>query len=112
MTTQHYGSRVVSPEFFLELRGDTLQSYLPYLGQAYQAPMSTTWQGLNFEEPVIGLTESHPKSNLTVFEMAVRTKEDQYYYTIEVYDNGRAYVSVRFQHRDPISFDGACDLTP
>lgn len=110
MLTQRYGSRNVTPDFFIELRGDTLQSYLPYMGQAHQAPMSTTPQGLNFEEPILGLRESHPKSNLTRFEITVRTREDQYFYDIEVYDNGRAFIHVRSQHRDPISFDGDCML--
>ena len=36
MSTLRYGSRTVTPDFYLELRGDTLQSYLPYLGQAHQ----------------------------------------------------------------------------
>ena len=36
MSTLRYGSRTVTPDFYLELRGDTQQSYLPYLGQARQ----------------------------------------------------------------------------
>jgi len=32
MNTMRYGSRIVTPDFYLELRGDTLHSYLPYLG--------------------------------------------------------------------------------
>ena len=35
MGTLRYGSRMVTPDFFLQLRGDTLCSYLPFLGQAY-----------------------------------------------------------------------------
>ena len=32
MNTLRYGSRAVTSDFYLELRGDTLRSYLPYLG--------------------------------------------------------------------------------
>ena len=39
MNTLRYGVKTVTPDFFLELRGDTLQSYLPYMGQAHTAPM-------------------------------------------------------------------------
>ena len=108
MDTQRYGTRHVTPDFFLKLRGDTLQSYLPYLGQAYQAPMMSPSQGLNFEEPYSNYVERHPKSDLSVLELSVRTREDLYHYVIEVYTSGRAFIYVRSQHRDPISFSGEC----
>ena len=106
MNTMRYGSRVVTPDFFLELRGDTLRSYLPYLGQAHQAPMMSPSQGLNFETRMLHVTESHPKAQLTRFEIDVKTKEDIYVYVVEVYDTGKSYIHVRSQNRDPISFDG------
>lgn len=106
MSTLRYGSKVVTPDFFLELRGDTLRSYLPYLGQAYQAPMGSPAQGLNFDAPMLGLRESHPKAHLSRLEIDVRSKEDLYLYVVELYDTGKADIYVRSQHRDPISFDG------
>ena len=39
MNAMRYGARTVTPDFFLELRGDTLRSYLPYLGQVHRAPV-------------------------------------------------------------------------
>ena len=106
MNAMRYGSRMVTPDFFLELRGDTLRSYLPYLGQAHQAPMMSPSIGLNFDAPILQYVESQPKKNLTRLELAVRTQEDSYLYTIEVFDTGEADIRVRSQHRDPISFDG------
>ena len=106
MNTMRYGSRVVTPDFFLELRGDTLRSYLPYLGQAYQAPMASPPKGLNFETRMRAVKESHPKAHLTRMEIDVKTNEDTYWYVVEVYDTGKAYIHVRSQNRDPISFDG------
>ena len=106
MNTMRYGTRTVSPDFFLELRGDTLHSYLPYLGQAHQAPMLTPSQGLNFETTVQALRESRPKSHLTRIEMDVRTIEDFYQYVVELFDTGKTCIHVTSMHRDPISFDG------
>ena len=106
MNSMRYGSRMVTPDFFLELRGDTLRSYLPYLGQAHQAPMMSPSIGLNFDAPILQYAESQPKKNLTRLEMAVRTQEDSYLYTIEVFDTGEADIRVRSQNRDPISFEG------
>ena len=40
----------------------------------------------------------------------MRTKEDFYHYLLEIYDNGTAYIRVRGQNRDSISFDGDCDV--
>ena len=110
MNTMRYGSRTVTPDFYLELRGDTLRSYLPYLGQVQVSTMSPSI-GLNFEEPVLNYKESKPKSNkYTQIDIDVKTKEDSYHYVIEIYSNGQAYIRVRSMYRDPISFDGTLEV--
>ena len=107
MNTMRYGSRMVTPDFYLELRGDTLHSYLPYLGQARVSPTLSPSIGLNFEAPVLTYKESKPKSNkYTQIDIDVRTKEDTYHYVVELYDSGEAYIRVRSLNRDPIGFDG------
>ena len=108
MNTLRYGSRSVTPDFYLELRGDTLRSYLPYLGDAHMPTMSPSI-GLNFEEPVLSYKESRPKK-YTQIDIDVRTREDSYHYVIEMYDNGQAYIRVRSMNRDPISFDGTLEI--
>ena len=110
MNTMRYGSRAVTPDFYLELKGDTVRSYLPYFGQAYQSSMMLPSQGLNFETKAIGMKVSQPKKDLSRIEIDMRTDEDTYYYVVELYDSGQAYIHVRSQHRDPISFDG--DFVP
>ena len=112
MNTMRYGSRTVTPDFYLELRGDTLHSYLPYLGQARVSPMLSPSIGLNFEARVLSYKESKPKSNkYTQLDIDVRTKEDTYHYVVEVYDSGEAFIRVRSLNRDPISFDGTIVTT-
>ncbi len=108
MNTLRYGSRSVTSDFYLELRGDTLRSYLPYLGDAHMPTMSPSI-GLNFEEPVLTYKESKPKK-FTQIDIDVRTREDSYHYVIEMYDNGQAYIRVRSMNRDPISFDGTLEI--
>ena len=106
MNTMRYGSRTVTPDFYLELKGDTVRSYLPYFGHAYQSSMMSPSQGLNFETKVKSISLTQPKKNLSRIEIDMRTDEDTYYYVVELYDSGQAYIHVRSQHRDPISFDG------
>ena len=103
MNTQRYGSRTVTSDFYLELRGDTLRSYLPYLGQVHMPTMSPSI-GLNFEEPVLSYKEGKQ------IDIRVRTREDSYHYVIEINDNGQAYIRVRSMKRDPISFDGTLEI--
>lgn len=110
MNTLRYGSRMVTSDFYLELRGDTLRSYLPYLGDVQMPTMSPSI-GLNFEEPVLSYKESKPKSNkYTQIDIDVRTREDSYHYVIEIYDNGQTYIRVRSMNRDHISFDGTLEI--
>ena len=107
MNTMRYGSRVVTPDFYLELRGDTLHSYLPYMGQARVSPTLSPSIGLNFEEPVLKYKESMPKSKkYTQIDIDVKTREDSHHYVIEVKDSGEATIRVRSMNSDPISFDG------
>jgi hypothetical protein len=107
MHTLRYGSRTMSPDFYLELRGDVLHSYLPYLGQAQVSPTLSPSIGLNFEEPVLSYKTSKPKSKkYTQIDIDVKTKEDKYHYVIQLYDSGEATIRVRSLNRDAISFDG------
>ena len=112
MNTMRYGSRTVTTDFFLELRGDTLRSYLPYLGQAQASPSLSPSVGLNFEEPVRQYKESRPKGKYTQIDIDVKTREDSYHYVIELYDSGSASIRVRSLNRDPISFDGTIEFEP
>ena len=109
MNSMRYGSRMVTPDFFLELRGDTLRSYLPYLGQVHQAYFPSPSVGLNFQAPVLQFSESRPKANLSRLTLEVKNQEDLYRYILELYDNGEASIRVNSQNRDPISFDGTLD---
>ncbi len=106
MSSMRYGSHTVTPDFFLEMRGDTLRSYMPYLGQSYQAPMYSQSGGLDFEKRMQNYDETHPKTDLTKMEMDVKTEDDTYHFVIEVFDTGKTYINVRSRHRDPISYDG------
>lgn len=106
MNTMRYGSRIVTPDFFLELRGDTLRSYLPYLGVSHQAPLASPSEGLNFETVMKSCQQSNPKNDLARLDIEAKTQEDQFVYHIDIFYTGRAVINVRSQHRDPISFDG------
>ena len=94
MQTQRYGNHRVTSDFCLKLRGDTLESYLPFFGQAYSLPYGSPSQGLNFTSPIYGFRQSTTNNGATC------------YYRVDIYPNGKAYIFVRPQERDFVSFDG------
>ena len=109
MNPVRYASRTLSYGFYLEIKGDKLVSCLPYMGQVYQTATFSS-ENLNFEAPIISYHETRPKKGLTRIELAVRTKEDIYHYQLDINDSGTAYIRVRGQSRDSISFDGDCEV--
>ena len=109
MSTLRYGTRTVTPDFFLEFRGDTLISCLPYMGQSHGAALTSyPAQGLNFETRIKNYKRSRPKPHMKRIELDAKNQEDTYHYIIEVYDTGAATIRVRSQYKDPVSFDGEC----
>ena len=111
MHTMRYGSKMVSSDFSLELRNDTLISYLPYLGQAQRAPMMSPSQGLNFVAPVLHYRQQKKKEHQYEIEIDVRTQEDTYKYWIELFDTGEASIRVNANNRDPIDFGGSMSVS-
>ena len=76
----------------LEVKNDSLFSYLPYMGRAY-APIKNYRDGLW-------------QKNLRKIDFDATNEEDTYHYTIDVYENGNATINVVARERDPITFSG------
>ena len=98
-------SRHVSFGYSVEVRNDTLVSYLPYFGRAYNVPYGGG-KGLNFTAPIASYQEFLKRNGLRHIEIGVTNDEDTYLYTIEVFDNGNASVDVHARQRERISFSG------
>ena len=103
------GMKHLNDSYNIRLSGDTLYSYLPYFGRAYTVPYGGG-KGLHFQAPLQDYVVSHPKRDLTVIQLLVTNDEDQYHYMIELYDNGRANLTVRATEREQISFSGEMKL--
>ena len=99
------GSKNVSSNYSVEVRNDSLFSYLPYFGRAYQVPYGGG-KGLNFTERIGSYHESQGKHGQRHIEIDVRNDEDTYLYTIDVYDNGNSDIEVQPRQRERISYSG------
>ena len=98
-------SRHVSFGYSVEVRNDTLISYLPYFGRAYNVPYGGG-KGLNFTAPIGSYQEFMKRNGQRHIEIGVSNEEDTYFYTIEVFDNGNSTVDVRARQRERISYSG------
>ena len=107
MQTLRYGTHPATSDFYLELIGDSLVSYLPFVGRAYGATAyGSPSQGLNFNSSITNFQQTPLKEDGVRMEMEVVSKEDHFFYRIDVYPNGKAYIYVRPQSRDAMNFDG------
>ena len=96
--------------YSLEVRNDSVFSYLPYYGRGYNVPYGGG-EGLNFEAKVEDYKQSIGKKGNYEIEFSARTREDFYTFHIDVYDNGSSSIHVNMQRRQSIDFLGDLVLT-
>ena len=102
-------NRHLSFGYEIRVSGDTLYSYLPYFGAAYNVPYGGG-KGLNWEAPLTGYEVSEGRKGATIVEMTAYNGEDYFLYSLELMPDGSAYLNVRSRDREPISFSGDLDL--
>ena len=102
-------SRHLSYGYSLEVRGDSVISYLPYFGRAYHVPYGGG-KGLNFKALLSNYQVTRSKKDMTRVELRVQNDEDTYDYMIDVFDNGRVLLDVSPQNRESVSFSGMLNL--
>lgn len=98
-------SKTVSYGYSVEVRNDSLISYLPYFGRAYSVPYGGG-KGLNFSERIGSYEEALLKNGKHHIEIGVTNEEDTYLYTIDVFDNGSSTIAVQSRQRESISYSG------
>ena len=91
--------------YSLEIRGDSLISYLPYFGRAYSIPYGGG-KALNFDAPISDYSLVYPKKRKAIIKFTTMTNEDIYSYTINIYMNGNTDIIVNSQNRQSINFQG------
>jgi hypothetical protein len=98
-------ARHVTSNYELKVAGDEVDSYLPYVGEAYRLPYGGG-QGLNFKGKIDNYSITYPTSNRSHIEFSVTNLEDTYFFRIDVFNNGKCYMDIIARDRDAISFDG------
>ena len=80
----------VTSNYSVEVKGDTLVSYLPYFGRAYQVPYGGG-KGLNFIAPITGYQSETDRKGTTRIMLTSENDEDSYLYAPAASTIGKAY---------------------
>ena len=98
-------SKHLSYGYELKLKGDELDSYLPYVGEAQRLPYGGG-KGLNFKATVENYSCVQTSGNCYLIEFNVTNDEDTYHYRIDLFSSGKALIDVWGRERDAISYQG------
>lgn len=99
----------VSSNYSLQVKGDTLVSYLPFFGRAYSVPYGGG-DGYNFTAPIKEYHVQKAHNGNTSIEIHVDTRENYIKYSLDISPNGNAYVDVTSREREPVSYSGQVDI--
>lgn len=107
MEPMGYPSRSVD-DFFLTMRGDTLDLYLPYMGEVYSPSFDD--DGLNFKTVAEKLVRSKDKKGNDMLCFDARHNGIMYSFRITLYKKGRSYVYLMPSNAQSISYSGSWKL--
>ena len=101
------GQSIIDP-YCITVDGDKINSYLPYIGVAYSVPYGGG-KALNFEDDIDQYAEKAGRKGTRSIVFSTDNGEDLIVYYIDVYEGGRADITVRCRNRDDISYRGNLD---
>ena len=101
-------SRSLTTNYTLEVRNDSVFSYLPYFGVAYNAPYGGG-KSLNFNAPITGYTTKPLKKGKTQIDFKTRSEDDNYEYSLTVFPDGSTSIHIQSMNKQSISFTGDMD---
>lgn len=101
-------ARHLSTLYSLEVKGDTIVSYLPYFGRAYSVPYGGG-KGLNFIGIMNYYEPRQGKKNEIIVDIGVENEEDTYVYSLSIFDNGNTDINVHSRNRELIMFSGVME---
>ena len=102
-------SVTLTSPYSVEIRNDSVISYLPYYGRAYSIPYGGG-EGLNFKAPLTDYKLEWDKKETAKIKFSARSEEDKFDFIIDVFSNGSSSIFVNMQNRQSISFQGELDM--
>jgi hypothetical protein len=100
-------TRILTTDYFLRLKADTLESYLPYFGRVYSTDPSQTNGDMEFKSLSFDYQIKPGKKG--GWEIRIKTKDltqDSYTLMLSAFSDGNASLQITSIKRDPISYQG------
>lgn len=95
----------LTSSYSLEIRNDSVISYLPYFGRAYTVPYGGG-NGMIFREPLTDYTISFDKKNAARIKFRTKTTEGTADFNLQIFPNGSSSIQVTPSNRQSISYQG------
>lgn len=92
--------------YSLKVSKDTVDSYLPYFGRAYTAPMSSSEGGIKFTSKDFDYSVSEKKDDMWNVTIVTKDTRQKYTLNLSIGNTGYATLTVNENSRQPISFYG------
>jgi len=96
----------LTSEYSLKVTKDTIESFLPYFGRAYTAPMSATDGGIKFVSTDFNYKVSDKKKGMWKADIETKDIPTKYKLSLSIGDSGYATLTVQEVNRQSITFYG------
>lgn len=96
----------LSPGYSVNFYTHKIDSHLPYFGRVFMPSLNPDKNSFDFSVDQFTLDTSKSTSKKSVFIYSVQHSQNINKMVLEIYPNGRAYLSVDASDRQPISYDG------
>ena len=100
------GLRQLDPGYEVIISKDSLQSYLPYFGRTYNAPVDPTQSGIQFTSTDYEYTVTDRKKGGWDVQIKPKDYKDVRILQFSIFENGSASLIVTSNNRESISFNG------
>lgn len=99
-------SRNLTSLYDVKIKKDTLDSFLPYFGRAYQAPIDPSKGGIMFKSLNFSYSVTDKSKDEWQIYIEPKDNSDVRMFIFQIFGNGKATLNIQNTHRDPISFYG------
>lgn len=99
-------SRNLTSLYDVKIKKDTLDSFLPYFGRAYQAPIDPSKGGIMFKSLDFSYSVTVKSKDEWLIYIEPKDNSDVQQFIFQIFGNGKATLNIQNTHRDPISFFG------
>jgi len=96
----------LSAGYYVHFSSDEISASLPYFGRMFVANMDHTKNGIDFKSKSFTINTSKSTDKKTVWAVRFNDVQNVRELFLEVYKNGKAYVSINANDRQAISYDG------